>query len=118
MPRINHDLVRARRDELDLSNAALASKLGLATGSVENIVCGAVLPSMRAVHRMSRVLDIPVHKIVASDVGQDGERTPQGDPSEPPVQPKNEPKGPTRRQDREGGRKAPKRVTDQRAGAA
>ncbi|HEX5405303.1 MAG TPA: helix-turn-helix transcriptional regulator, partial [Pseudonocardiaceae bacterium] len=95
MPPIDHRLVRDKRDELDLSNGDLAEILGTKSTYVVNIMCGSRSPSRRLIHRLSRALDLPVDKIVVS---QDGERTPQGDPSGPPVQPKNEPVGPPRRQ--------------------
>lgn len=108
MPPINHRLVRDRRDKLDMSNAELASLLELATGSVENIVCGSVEPGMRTVHRLCRVLRLSSDDVLNA---QDGENTPKGDPSEPPVQPPNAPTAPPRRQDTEK-TKGPKRVTD------
>jgi transcriptional regulator with XRE-family HTH domain len=109
MPDIDHVLVRDRRDELDLSNADVADRIGTTYNYVVNIMCGSGSPSLRMIYRISRALGIPVEQIVAS---QDGERTPQGDPSEPPIQPKNEPTGPSRRKDTEHKKTGPKRLKD------
>jgi DNA-binding XRE family transcriptional regulator len=104
MPAVNFHLLRGKRDELDLSNPALAAKVAVSKKYLENVLCGSDEPSMRLVHRFSRVLAIEVRDILAK---------PTGDPSDPPIQPKNEPKAPPKRQDREP-TKGPKRV----AGAA
>jgi transcriptional regulator with XRE-family HTH domain len=86
MPPVNASRLRDRRDELDLSNADLADRLDIAQGYAENILYGTDAPSMRVVYRLSRALALPVDEILA------GDRTPQGDPSEPPQQPKPKPK--------------------------
>lgn len=106
MPPVNHERLRDRRDELDLSNADIAGSVERAPKYIENILCGSDEPSMRTIHRLSRVLDLPVDEITA------GKRTPKGDPSEPPIQPKNEPTHPPKRQEKEQDRKAPPRVTE------
>lgn len=88
MPAVDHVKLRERRDELDLSNADLAQRLGIATNYLVNILCGTNDPGPRLIHRLSRELDIPREEF---DLGK---RSPKGDPSEPPKQPPNEPTGP------------------------
>lgn len=100
MPPVNHQAIRARRDELDLSNGQLAALANIPYPSLSNIVSGVDDPSMRRVHCLSRALGVPVDDLLAK---------PQGDPSQPPEQPKR-PQSPPKRQDTEGGRKGPKRV--------
>ncbi len=106
MPAIDHYRARDRRDELDLDNAALAEMVGRSKKYVENVLYGIDEPSMRLAYRLERALDLPKGSLTA------GKRTPQGDPSEPPIQPKSEPTHPPNRQDKEGGKKAPKRIQD------
>lgn len=102
MPPTNHQTLRSRRDQLDLSNAELAAKAGVNPDYLVNIICGVDNPSMRVIHRLSRVLKLPVEDILAK---------PTGDPSDPPKQPANEPKGPPTRQEREP-TKGPRRARD------
>jgi len=93
MPAVNFSLLRDKRDELDLSNPALAAKVECTPKYLENVLCGADNPSMRLIYRFSRVLDIPVEEIVAAK--------PTGDPSDPPKQPNGGSKAPAKRQDAE-----------------
>lgn len=109
MPAIDHYRARDRRDELDIGNAELARRVGRAQKYVENVLYGTDTPSMRLTYRLARALDLPVDELTG------GKRTPQGDPSEPPRQPDGGPKGPTRRQDKEGSKKGPKRVSGEAA---
>jgi transcriptional regulator with XRE-family HTH domain len=106
---MNAELARARRDELDLTNAQLAEKVSLSQGYVENILYGCDQPAPRVIYRFERALDLPKGSLFG------GSRTPQGDPSEPPRQPPNEPTRPTRRQDQEDTRTGPKRVSNKAA---
>lgn len=101
MPAIDHELLRRRRDELDLSNGDLAAKAGVDPKYLSNIVCGYNAPSMRIVHRLARALELKADVLAK----------PTGDPSDPPQQPKNEPKGPPKRQDTEPTR-GPRRARD------
>lgn len=105
MPPVNTEVLKERRDQLDLSNAELAELVKISPDYLRNVICGADDPGRRLIHRFSRVLGIPVGTIEAA-----GERTPQGDPSEPPVQPPNAPKAPPSRQVKE--KKAPRRAHD------
>lgn len=104
MPPVDHDKLRERRDELDLSNPDLAEQLGISTNYLVNIMCGSNDPGPRLIHRLSRVLELPREEF---DLGK---RTPKGDPSEPPQQPPNEPKGPPSRPPKEP--TGPKRPDD------
>ncbi|MFD6069317.1 helix-turn-helix transcriptional regulator, partial [Amycolatopsis lurida] len=99
---VNFPLLRNTRDELDLSNSELADQVKISPKYLENVLCGADQPSMRLVHRFSRVLDLAVDDIVATKA------KPTGDPSDPPTQP-GRPPGPPRRQDTEQDRTGPKR---------
>jgi len=105
MPPVDTARLKARRDELDLSMADLAERLGISPGHLNNVLCGSTHPSGRLIHRFSRALKLPVEEIEA------GTRTPRGDPSEPPQQPPNTPKSPPKRQDTEHPT-GPKRVTN------
>lgn len=89
---------------MDLSNADLAQRLGIATNYLVNILCGTNDPGPRLIHRLSRELDLDREEF---DLGK---RTPEGDPSAPPQQPPNEPKGPPGRPPNEP--KGPKRTHD------
>jgi transcriptional regulator with XRE-family HTH domain len=105
MPAVNHELLRSKRDELDLSNADLAAKAEVSPNYLVNIVSGVNNPSMRIIHRLSRALKLPVDQIVAAK--------PTGDPTDPPVQPSGGPKGPPKRNDTEK-TTAPRRNTAER----
>ncbi|MEV6879711.1 helix-turn-helix transcriptional regulator [Amycolatopsis sp. NPDC051128] len=100
MPAVNHELLRSKRDELDLSNGDLAAKAEVSPNYLVNIVSGVNNPSMRIVHRLSRALGLAVEDIVMAK--------PTGDPSDPPTQPAGGPKAPPTRKDTEK-RTAPKR---------
>lgn len=102
MPAVNHELLRSKRDELDLSNGDLAKLVDTTANYVSNVLRGADEPSMRLVHRFARALKLDADEIVATDA------RPTGDPSDPPKQP-TRPAGPARRQDTETTKKAPKR---------
>lgn len=100
MPAVNHELLRSKRDELDLSNGDLAELVDTTANYVSNVLRGADEPSMRLVHRFARALDLEVDQIVGA--------RPTGDPSDPPTQPSGGPKSPPKRQDTEK-HTAPKR---------
>lgn len=104
MPAVNHKLLRDKRDELDLSNGQLAELIGISYKYLSNVLNGANRPSMRVVHRFSRVLKVPVEDIAAK---------PNGDPSEPPKQP-SRPAGPAKRQTTER-TKSPRRAAESAA---
>lgn len=103
MPAVNSPRLRDRRDELDMSNADVAKLVNLSPRYLENIMSGTDEPSGRVIHRLARVLKIPVEEIRADSP------TPKGDPSEPPVQP-TRPAGPRPRPDRETRKTGPKRA--------
>ncbi|MEC3975104.1 helix-turn-helix domain-containing protein [Amycolatopsis sp. H20-H5] len=88
MPAVNHPRLVDRRDELDLSNPELADRMGISKGYLENILYGVDEPSMRVIHRFTRVLGLGLHEV---------RRTPDGDPSGPPKQPPTSPAGPPKR---------------------
>lgn len=111
MPAVDINFLRELRHEYDLSIPDLAARLNISDGYLVNILCGADEPSMRVIHRFAREFNQPVDKILIAA----GERTPQGDPSEPPVQPKNEPTRPPSRQDKEGSTKAPRKIAENAA---
>lgn len=92
MPLLNGHRIRERRDELDLTPAQLAERLGISKGYLRNIENGSDQCSGRVMHRMARELALPTSEIQANN---------DGVPDEPPKQPKNEPKGTPRRQDTE-----------------
>ncbi|MGW4484283.1 helix-turn-helix domain-containing protein [Amycolatopsis sp. NPDC004368] len=89
------DRLKERQDELDFSRSALAERMRISRGHLNNILNGTAKPSRRVIYRFSRELDLPIQEFWC------GKRTPQGDPSEPPRQPTREPVGPARRQDKE-----------------
>jgi len=64
MPAVNHELLRRRRDELDLSNPDLAARMQTSLRYVENIVSGADNPGWRVIYKLSRALGLPVEKFV------------------------------------------------------
>ena len=103
MPAVNFTLLRGKRDELDLSNPALAAKVECTTKYLENVLCGTDNPSMRLIHRFSRALGLPIEQIVAAK--------PTGDPSDPPKQPNGGSKAPPKRAATER-TTSPKRASD------
>lgn len=105
MPAVNFELLRDKRDELDLSNEDLAAKLNLSYGYVANILGGRDKPSRRVIRRFERVLGL-----AEGTAESQGQRQPKGDPSEPPVQPKNEPTAPPKREESAG--TGPARIDD------
>lgn len=109
MPAVNHELLRHRRDELDLSNANLAARMGANQGYVENVVSGADNPGWRLIYKLSRALDLPVERIVLGD-----EQPAQPAPAQPAAPRPKDPSGPRRRQDLEP-TKAPRRASDAEA---
>ncbi|UUV29111.1 helix-turn-helix domain-containing protein [Amycolatopsis roodepoortensis] len=106
MPVVNHELLRRKRDERDISNGELAALVGSTSNYVSNILRGADKPGMRMINRLARALELNPDDIVAAK--------PTGDPTDPPLQPTG-PTGPTRRQDVEKERTGPRRVADDRA---
>lgn len=100
--------IRLRRDELDLTNADVASHANVTPRYVGNIMSGADQPGDRVIFRLAEVLELNPDE-VDPDIYA-GKRTPRGDPSEPPRQPPNEPKRPPTRKDHEGDRKSPPRA--------
>lgn len=64
MPAIHTDLLKARRDELDLSNPQLARLVKITPAYLVNVLCGSDQPSMRLVHRFARVLSLAWQQIV------------------------------------------------------
>ncbi|MFJ1765009.1 helix-turn-helix domain-containing protein [Amycolatopsis sp. NPDC088138] len=104
MPATNHQFLRSRRDELDLSNGELAARIGRSTKYLSNIISGVDEPSMRVIHRIAVALDVDVSDVLAK---------PKGDPSEPPKQP-GRPSGPGKRQTKEPTR-GPRRATEDAA---
>lgn len=114
MPAIDFVLVRDRRDELNIRNPTLASELEITTPSVENIMCGNTDPSMRVVHGLSRILTLPVSKILIGERTSDGELPDQPDSTPRP----KDPSGPARRKDTEDRRTGPKRARNAEAVAS
>jgi transcriptional regulator with XRE-family HTH domain len=77
--------IRERRDELDITPAQLAERLGISKGYLRNIENGNAKPARRVVHRIARELAIPVAELEAEKKDEC----------------KDEPTHPTRRQDTE-----------------
>ena len=78
--------IRERRDELDVTPAQLAERLGISKGYLRNIENGNAKPARRVIHRIARELGISVAELEAEK--KEDER-------------KDEPTHPTRRQDKE-----------------
>lgn len=86
MPRAHGALIRQRREELDLSTAALAEKVQVREGTVRNVENGNTTASMRLLHRISRELEVPVVELIAKDVatGDASGETTHPQPTHPP----------------------------------
>ena len=100
MPAVDHQRLRRRRDELDLSNPALAARMDTNVRYVENIVAGTDKPGWRVIYKLSAALDLPIEEIVLE------EGTPEKNSGQ---QPAKDPSGPPKRTDNEGSRTGPKR---------
>lgn len=109
MPPVNFERLRDRRDELDLSNEALAEQMGLSQGYAENILYGTDEPSMRVIYRFSRVLDLPVKEIVVADPDPDPNPASEPEPAQPARE--KDPAGPPARRNGRDDRRGPRRVT-------
>jgi transcriptional regulator with XRE-family HTH domain len=106
MPDVDYELLRDTRDERGLRTAQIveqhAEELGIGRDSLDNIFCGNRRPSMRVVRALSRILDLPVERIIR------GGGTEPAEPNKTSERQKD-PSGPSRRQDREERRTGPKR---------
>lgn len=60
---IDGERIRQRRDELDMSSADLAARLGISEGYFRNICGGSDRPRRRVIYRIARVLDLPLDEI-------------------------------------------------------
>lgn len=107
---VDSDRISDRRDELGLTNAAVARLVNQSPRYVENIMHGSDQPSRRVIYALARALNL--HPTEVDPEIHAGKRTPQGDPSEPPIQPKNEPKSPPPRRGKKDS-PGPHRVSDE-----
>jgi transcriptional regulator with XRE-family HTH domain len=81
MARCNFELLRDRRDELDLSISDIAASTGRSYGYIANILYGRDEPGQATIYALERAVGLPKGALTAE--------RPQGDPSEPPAQPPN-----------------------------
>lgn len=102
MPILNGTRIRQRRDELDLSTAELAGRLGISEGYLRNIISTTDPARERLAYRIARELSLPIEEVL-----------PQGGQSKKPPREPKDPTSPPRRKDKDSAPKAPKRATDE-----
>jgi transcriptional regulator with XRE-family HTH domain len=65
MPNANSEVLRHRREELDLTGEELARRVGVSGGAYRNVELGRAA-SRRLLHRLARELDVPFTSLVVA----------------------------------------------------
>lgn len=85
-----------RRDELDLSNREVASRMGISEGYLRNILSGSDSPGRRRVYALERALRLPKGALLIEDEPKHEPGQREDEHVSPEPLPQSKPDGPTR----------------------